>query len=126
MFIGPNFGSLKKVQQRDNLGVLDYKIVEPIPLRLHEGNGVLKHAAHPYAGLLWLEFMASSEGQGIMDKHWPYGASIFAPGLEQAKVTKGKKLSIVDWNGYKKLDENVEKNYRSLRFPQSEITAEIS
>jgi ABC-type Fe3+ transport system substrate-binding protein len=118
MFLGPNFGSTKRVQKKDKLGVLDFKIVEPIPLRLHEGNGVLKNAEHPYAGLLWLEFMASADGQKIMDDHWPYGASVFAPGSEQEKLTKGKKLSIVDWNGYKKLDDNVEKITAAYGFPK--------
>jgi len=118
LFIGPNFGSTKRVQERDKLGVMGYKIVEPVPLRLHEGNGVLKDAEHPYAGLLWLEFMASPEGQKIMDKYWPYGASVFAPGSEQAKLTKGKRLSIVDWNGYKKLDENVQKITAAYGFPK--------
>jgi len=118
LFIGPNFGSTKRVQERDKLGVLGLKILEPVPLRLHEGNGVLKDAKHPYAGLLWLEFLASSEGQDIMDKYWPYGASIFVSGAEQEKVTRGKKLSIVDWNGYKKLDENVEKLTAAYGFPK--------
>jgi ABC-type Fe3+ transport system substrate-binding protein len=119
VFIGPNFGSFKRVQGRDKLKVLGYKILEPVPLRLHEGNGVLKDAAHPYAGLLWLEFLASSEGQDIMDKYWPYGASIFAPGAEQEKVTRGKKLSIIDWNGYKVLDENVKKISAAYGFPKA-------
>ena len=118
MFIGVNFGSFKRVQGRDKLNVLGYKILEPVPLRLHEANGVLEGAAHPYAGLLWLEYMASSEGQDLMDKYWPFGASIFAPGAEQEKVTRGKKLSIVDWNGYKVLDENVKKVTEAYGFPK--------
>ncbi len=118
VFIGVNFGSTKRVQKKDKLGVLDFKIPEPIPLRLHEGNGVLKDAKNPYAGLLWLEFMASAEGQDIMDKYWPYGASIFAPGSEQEKLTRGKKVSIIDWNGYKKLDENLQKIVAAYGFPK--------
>jgi iron(III) transport system substrate-binding protein len=118
LFLGPNFGSVKGVQSRDKIGVLGLKLVDPIPIRLHEANGVLKTAAHPYAGLLWLEFTGSAEGQEIMDKYWPFGASVFAPGSEQAKLTKGKKLSIVDWNGYKKLDENMEKITAAYGFPK--------
>lgn len=118
VFIGPNFGSTKRVEKKDKLGVMGYKIIEPVPLRLHEANGVLKDAEHPYAGLLWLEFMASSEGQELMDKYWPYGASVFAPGSEQEKLTKGKKLSIVDWNGYKRLDDDVKKLTAAYGFPK--------
>jgi hypothetical protein len=54
-----------------------------------------------------------------MDKYWPYGASIFAPGAEQEKVTRGKKLSIIDWNGYKVLDENVKKISAAYGFPKA-------
>ncbi len=118
LFLGPNFGSTKRVQQKDPAGILGYKIVEPVPIRLHEGNGVLKNAEHPYAGLLWLEFEASPEGQEIMDKYWPDGASVFSPGSAQEELTKGKDLSVVDWGGYRKLDDNLEKIVEAYGLPK--------
>jgi ABC-type Fe3+ transport system substrate-binding protein len=118
LFLGPNFGSSKRVQARDPKGTLGIKILEPVPVRLHEGYGVLQSARNPFASLLWLEFEASPEGQRIMDKHWPFGASAFSPGSAQGELTKGKRVSVVDWNHYKKLDDYVEKIVARYGFPQ--------
>jgi iron(III) transport system substrate-binding protein len=121
LFLGPNFGAVKRFQTKDVTGVIGYKIPEPIPVRLHEANGVLASAEYPYAGLLWLEFQASRDGQKIMDDHWPAGASLFAPGSIQEGVTRGKKLSLIDWNHYTKLDEYVEKMVEAMGFPKATV-----
>jgi ABC-type Fe3+ transport system substrate-binding protein len=121
LFLGPNFSSVKRTQMKDPTGVIGYKIPEPIPARLHEANGVLANAAYPYAGLLWLEFQASAEGQKIMDEHWPYGASLFVPGSAQEDITRGKKLSIIDWNHYTKLDDYLNKAVEAMGFPAATV-----
>jgi iron(III) transport system substrate-binding protein len=121
LFLGPNFGAVRRSQIKDPTGVIGYKIPEPIPVRLHEANGVLANAAYPYAGLLWLEFQASPEGQKIMDEHWPYGASLFAPGSVQEGVTRGKKLSVIDWNHYTKLDDYLNKAVEAMGFPTASV-----
>jgi ABC-type Fe3+ transport system substrate-binding protein len=121
VFLGPNFGAVKRSQMKDPTGVIGYKIPEPIPVRLHEANGVLANATSPYAGLLWLEYQASPEGQKIMDDHWPYGASLFAPGSAQEGITRGKKLSIIDWSHYTKLDEYLNKAVEAMGFPTATV-----
>jgi ABC-type Fe3+ transport system substrate-binding protein len=121
LFLGPNFGSVIRSQMKDPTGVIGYKIPEPIPVRLHEANGVLANATSPYAGLLWLEYQASPEGQKIMDDQWPYGASVFAPGSAQENVTRGKKLSIIDWSHYTKLDDYMKKVVEALGFPTATV-----
>jgi iron(III) transport system substrate-binding protein len=121
LFLGPNFGAVKRSQMKDPTGVIGYKIPEPIPLRLHEANGVLANASNPSAGLLWLEFQASPEGQKILDDHWPVGASVFAPGSAQEVLTRGKKLSIIDWNHYTKLDDYLQKIVEAMGFPTASV-----
>ena len=121
LFLGPNFGAVRRTQKKDPTGVIGYKLPEPIPVRLHEANGILANAAYPYAGLLWIEFQASPEGQKIMDEHWPYGASLFAPGSVQEDVTRGKKLSIIDWNHYTKLDDYLGKVVEAMGFPTASV-----
>jgi ABC-type Fe3+ transport system substrate-binding protein len=121
LFLGPNFGAVRRMQMKDVTGVIGYKIPEPIPVRLHEANGILANAAYPYAGLLWIEFQASPEGQKIMDEQWPYGASLFAPGSVQEDVTRGKKLSIIDWNHYTKLDDYLSKIIEAMGFPTATV-----
>jgi len=119
LFLGPNLGSVKNAQEKDRAGVLGMKIPEPVPTRLHEANGVLQTAEYPYAALLWLEFMSSPEGQKILDDQWPLGASFLSPGSAQAQLTKGKKLSVVDWNHITKLDDYLGKVVEVFGFPKA-------
>jgi len=121
LFLGPNFGAVKRSQTKDPTGAIGYKIPEPIPVRLHEANGVLANAEYPYAGLLWLELQASPEGQKIMDDHWPFGASVFTPRSAQEDLTRGKKLSIIDWNHYTKLDDYLQKIVEAMGFPKATV-----
>jgi ABC-type Fe3+ transport system substrate-binding protein len=119
LFLGPNLGSVKNAQEKDRAGVLAMKIPEPVPTRLHEANGVLLTADYPYAALLWLEFLSSPEGQKILDEQWPVGASFLFPGSVQAQLTKGKKLSVVDWNHITKLDDYLGKVVEAFGFPKA-------
>jgi ABC-type Fe3+ transport system substrate-binding protein len=119
LFLGPNLGAVKRIQDKDKTNSLGMKLVEPVPTRLHEGNAVLNTADYPYAGLLWLEFMASPEGQKIMDAEWPLGASVFSPGAAQEQLTKGKQLSVIDWNHYGKLDDYLKKMVEVMGFPKA-------
>ncbi|HLN86852.1 MAG TPA: extracellular solute-binding protein [Candidatus Limnocylindrales bacterium] len=121
LFLGPNFGAVKRTQMKDPTGVIGYKIPEPIPVRLHEANGVLANAEYPYAALLWLEYQASPEGQKIMDDRWPFGASLFAPGSAQEEVTRGKKVSLIDWSHYTKLDDYINKAVEAMGFPTATV-----
>ena len=116
---GTNLGSAKNNQEKDRADVLGMKIIEPVPIRLHEGNSVLNSADSPYAGLLWLEFSASPEGQKIIDQYWPLGASILLPGSAQTELTQGKKISLADWNHMQKVDDYLEKIVAALGFPKA-------
>ena len=121
LFLGPNYGAVRRSQMKDPTGVIGMKTPEPIPVRLHEANGVLTNAQYPYAGLLWLEYMASPEGQKIMDEQWPFGASLFTPGSAQEEVTRGKKLSLIDWSHYTKLDDYINKAVEAMGFPTASV-----
>ena len=116
---GTNLGTAKRMQEKDRTGVLASKIIEPVPIRLHEGNSVLTTAEYPYAGLLWLEFLGSSEGQKIIDEHWPLGASVLSPGSAQEKLARGKQISLVDWNHMSKVDDYVNKIVEAMGFPKA-------
>ncbi len=119
LFLGPNYASVKGVQSKDRLGVVGYKIIEPVPLRIHQANAVLANAASAYAGLLLLEFAASPDGQKIIDQYWPLAASVFAPGSHQEELLKGRVLSIVDASHYEKLDDYMDKIVEAYGFPKA-------
>jgi len=120
LFLGPNFHTVKRAQDKDRAGILGYKIVEPIPTRLTQPVGVMEKAEHPYAGLLWVEFQAGPKGQQILDKFRPYGASVFVPGSITGEVTRGKQLSVVNWDHFSKMSEYKSKIVEAYGFPRAD------
>ena len=119
-FLAPNFSTLKRIQAKDPAGVLDFRILEPVPTRLSKSPGIVAVAKHPYAALLWVEFEASAEAQELADQYEPYGASLFAPGSALAKLTKGKNLSVVDWTYFNKMKTYGEKIVEAFGFPKAQ------
>ncbi|MGH7845098.1 MAG: extracellular solute-binding protein, partial [Candidatus Binatia bacterium] len=106
LYVAANFGSIKRAMSKDPTGNLNYKIIEPVPVRIVNGAcAILTSAEHPHAALLWLEFLASPEGQEIIDKYEPLKGSVFSPRSALAQVSRGKKLSLVDWDHFAKFDE---------------------
>ena len=68
MFLGANLNSTKRAMAKDRSGSLAYKVVEPVPIRIADHEAVFGKATSPYAGLLWLEFVASPETQNIINR----------------------------------------------------------
>lgn len=120
LLFGPNLASLLRAQEKDKTDSLAYKILEPVPARLNETQAVLNTASHPHAGLLWLEFLCSPEGQAILDKYEPYGASVLAAGSFQEKLTRGLKVSMVDWEHYTKMEDYQNKIVEAYGFPRAD------
>jgi iron(III) transport system substrate-binding protein len=120
MFVGPNFTSVARIMKKDTTGDLTYKLLEPVPTRLSDSNAVLLTAEHPYAALLWLDFLGSSEGQKIIDENEPHGASVFTAGSTQEKVTRGKKLSVVNWDQFMKMRDYQAQIVEAYGFPKAE------
>ena len=105
---------------KDPTGALSYKIVEPIPTRVVDQScGILNTSSNPHVALLWLEFLASREGQAIIDKHEPLRASLFTPSSATEQLTRGKQLSVVDWNHFTKYQEYNSKIFAALGFPNT-------
>jgi ABC-type Fe3+ transport system substrate-binding protein len=75
---------------------------------------------HPYAALLWLEFLASPEGQKLLDEAGPYEGSLFVRGTVQEETARGKKKSVIDWNHYTRVDEYERKIVEAYGFPKAE------
>ena len=116
-----NFHSVKRNMSKDRTGNLSYKIIEPVPTRVVDHlDGVLNTANSPHAALLWLEFLASSEGQQIIDKYFPLRASLYTPGSAAEQELRGKELSVVDWNHFSKFEQYVAKIVEAYGFPKSE------
>ncbi|MBI2986421.1 MAG: extracellular solute-binding protein [Deltaproteobacteria bacterium] len=91
-----NYHSCASAQKRDRRKVLVCKLIEPIPVRLSVQQAIVNNAPRPYAAILFLEFLASPEAQRILDEIEPLKSSIYAPGSELEKATRGKKLAVMD------------------------------
>jgi iron(III) transport system substrate-binding protein len=89
------YNSCMDAARKDVTKSLVCKIVEPAPVWLRENQFILKNAPHPHAALLFIEHMASSEGQKIMDEYEPLKSSMYTDG-EVSRLIKGKKVSVND------------------------------
>jgi iron(III) transport system substrate-binding protein len=121
LYLGPNFSTVKRAMMKDPTGNLNYKIVEPVATNIaHHSSGIVNTADHPHAALLWLEFLASPEGQEIIDKYEPLKASIFTPGSVVAKEIQGKEISLVNWDHFTDLEGYVTKVFEAFGFPKAD------
>ena len=117
LVMGVNLGSAMDVQTKDPTKNLEYLILEPVPVRFGAADGILNSAAHPHAGLLWLEFQLSAEGQEILDRYGPADGSAFIPGSIQGKLIRGKTLSVLSWELHQNLDDWTKKIVEAYGFP---------
>lgn len=107
-----------KVQQRERQEALEIVLPEPIPVRLSEALGVQKDAEHPNAALLFLDFMASAEGQEVLNLD--YKTSIYAPGSLNSEIIEGKETSVSTIEHFATQGDWNSKIVETFGFPQPE------
>ena len=113
-----NYHTCMRAQRRDPKRVLVCKLVEPVPVRLSVQQGIIKNAPRPYSAILFLEFLASPEVQKILDDEEPLKSSIYAPDSELEKVTRGRKVAVMDT--FEHTDRWVKKTVEAFGFPRAE------
>jgi len=118
MLLGANLNSTKRAMDKDRAGVLNYKVVEPIPIRIADHEAVYEKASSPYAGLLWLEFIAGPETQRIINRD--HKGSVFFPGTTPFQLTQGKNVTLVGWEHAPKLEELQKKVFEAYGFPKAQ------
>jgi ABC-type Fe3+ transport system substrate-binding protein len=118
VYLGANLTGTKRFMSKDVSGALGYKIVEPIPIRIGDHEAVFDKANSPYAALLWLEFVSSPEAQKLIESG--YKGSIFAPGTTAFQMARAKKVSLVDWRHYTKMQEYLRLVVEAYGFPKAE------
>jgi ABC-type Fe3+ transport system substrate-binding protein len=118
VYLGANLTGTKRFMSKDVTGALRYKIVEPIPIRIGDHEAVFEKADSPYAALLWLEFVAGPQAQKLIESG--YKGSIFSPGTTAFQVARAKKVSLVDWRHYTKMQEYLRLVVEAYGFPKAE------
>jgi len=119
MNLGLNYKSYLRFKEKDVQDILGAKVLEPIPVRLTEAEGVSATAQNPYAGLLWLEFQASVEAQAILDKV-DRAASHLIPGTFHEKAMRGKNVSLLSWEHYPHMQRYEEDVVKAFGFPRAD------
>jgi ABC-type Fe3+ transport system substrate-binding protein len=120
LFFGGKFDSVLRAKGKDVTNSLGYKLLEPVPVRIDEPWSVLNTAEHAYAALLWLEFVVSPEGQKVLDEYGPYEASVLIRGTAQEQASRGKRLSLLDWQHYGQTQQYQEKIIKAFGFPRAD------
>jgi len=118
VYLGANLTGTKRFMSKDVTGALGYKMVEPIPVRIGDHEAVFDKADSPYAALLWLEFVSGPEAQKLIESG--YKGSIFSPGTTAFQVARAKKVSLVDWRHYTKMQEYLRLVIEAYGFPKAE------
>ena len=110
------------VRARDKApDVVEIVVPDPVPVRLAETEGILKGAKNPHAAMLWLEYLASPEGQKLLDDIEPMKSSIYIPGGKVEQAVKGKTVSLLDWKDLQKRGDYVQAITKEWGFPKSEV-----
>ncbi len=121
MLMGANLNSTKRAIDKDRTKSIASKVVEPVPVWIGEHQAVFDKAEYPYAGLLWLEFCATEEAQKLVDQGSYEGSYLF-PVTSAHQVSRGKKLSLVDWQHATKMQDYQKKVVEAYGFPRAENT----
>jgi iron(III) transport system substrate-binding protein len=119
IMIGPSFHSIKRAQLKDTTGVLQYVIMEPVPVRLALAEAIQAGCKNPHAALLWMEWMASLESQKLADDHEPMSSSVHVLGGAVKQAIAGKKLSVVGWEDQQHMEQWQSKVFEAYGFPKA-------
>jgi hypothetical protein len=115
-----NYHSAMRLKEK-NPGGLEVALLEPVPTRLHEAQGILGTAGNPRAALLWLEHMASAEVQKILDEMEPLKSSIYATGSALRRAVEAKKVSVAAWKWFYQREEIERQIVNAYGFPNAEV-----
>jgi hypothetical protein len=119
LYPGTRYHQVRRVQDRDRAGVLQYVALEPSPVSLFEEQAILISSRSRHAGLLWLEWLASAEAQKLADIHEPHGASHLFPGSSLEQAIRGKKLSLATWEHHGQVEQWMRQVFEAYGFPKA-------
>jgi iron(III) transport system substrate-binding protein len=118
---GANYASVIRAQRKDTLGVIQYTVLEPVPLRISVEQAILATSRNPHAALLWMEFMAGPDAQKLIDEHEPLTASVYSKGSATEQAVRGKKLSVVSWEDNARMEQWIGKLVAAYGFPKADL-----
>lgn len=91
---GTYLHAMQRLMKRHSAIPIKIVMPDPLPVSFHEPEGIYSGARNPNAGLLWIEFLASKEGQDLLDSVDPGRASFLIEGTLANRFAKGANVSI--------------------------------
>ena len=83
-----------RLMKKDPSAPIKMVIPNPFPISYHEPEAVYVNSKNPHAALLWIEFLASREGQDAAESIEPGRGSFFVEGTLAHKLAKGSNVSL--------------------------------
>lgn len=108
LFAFPNYHSAYRLQQEGDDVPLETVLAEPVGVRVGEVYGPREGTPRLHQTLLYIEHLASEEGQELYDEAGPAQASIYTEGSIVNQATEGLETSLIDWDDYAELQGRVE------------------
>lgn len=103
---------------------LEVGLLEPIPVRLTQVQGIRKDTDNVAGGVLFLEHMASPEIQDVLDEMEPQQSSIYAEGSDLAGIIEGKEISLWTWEYFPTMPLYLSEILETWGFPTAEVVEE--
>jgi iron(III) transport system substrate-binding protein len=94
MNCGMYIHEIQRLRKKDPSAPVAMVVPDPFPMSFHEPEAVYARAKDPNAGLLWIDFLASREGQAIVDTAEPGRGSFLIEGTLANKMAKGANVSL--------------------------------
>ena len=94
MNCGQYIHSTERVLRRDPTAPIKMVVPNPFPMSFHEPEAIYAGAKNPHAALLWIEFLASKEGQEVVESLEPGRGSFLVEGTLAHKMAKGADVSL--------------------------------
>jgi ABC-type glycerol-3-phosphate transport system substrate-binding protein len=100
-------------------GNLEVGLIEPVPVRLSNALGVMGEdvANNPAASLLLIEFLASEEGQALLDAD-PLKSSIYSEFSQVREAIGDREYSGGDWESYAQMEGWMDEIATRMGVPQ--------
>ena len=100
------------------------ELLEPIPVRLTQTQGIRAGSDNIAGSVLFLEHMASPEIQDVLDEMEPQQSSIYAEGSDLAALIEGKEVSLWTWEYFPVMPAYLEEILETWGFPSAEVVEE--
>ena len=99
--------ALSRLLKKNPNAPVQMVVPDPLPVTFHDPQAICAGAQNPHAALLWLEFLASREAQGIVDGNEPGRGSFLVQGNLVHKLAKQVPTSLCDFSCLAKEDRIV-------------------